>query len=151
MGRPSLYTDAIADEICRRLAEGEALREICRSEGYPSEAAVRSWAIDDLHGFGARYARAREIGYDVIAEGILELADTALIGTKSVSKPTGVETTEGDNVDRSRLQIDARKWLLSKMLPKKYGDKLELAGDKTSPLVVQVVRLTDADDPPASG
>lgn len=96
----------------------------------PTEAAVRFWVVDDVDGFAAQYTRAREIGYDVMAESIIELADKANIGQKSVSKATGLEITEGDNVDRSRLQVDARKWLLSKMLPKKYGDKqqVELSG-----------------------
>jgi hypothetical protein len=47
----------------------------------------------------------------------------------------------GDMVERTRLQIDARKWLAAKLSPRKYGDKLELAGDPTSPLVVEVVRF----------
>lgn len=123
MGGRSIYTQELADKLCDRLAAGESLNAICGDEDMPAESTVRGWVIDDVQGFGAKYARAREIGYDVMAESILKIADEANIGQKSVSKATGLEITEGDNVDRSRLQIDARKWLLSKMLPKKYGDR----------------------------
>lgn len=122
MGK-SIYTPEMADKICERLAAGESLNAICKDDGYPSESTVRGWALDDVQGFSTKYARARDIGYDVMAESILRLADEANIGQKTVSKATGLEITEGDNVDRSRLQVEARKWLLSKMLPKKYGDR----------------------------
>ena len=59
-----------------------------------------------------------------MAEDIIDIADTPKVGQKTVSKATGLEVTEGDMVDRSRLQVDARKWLLSKLAPKKYGDKV---------------------------
>lgn len=123
MKEPVEYSPEIAARICDGLAEGKSLREVCRADGMPSEVSVRKWALADVNGFGAQYAHARALGYDAMAESIVDLSDNPLIGTKSVSKATGLEITEGDNVDRSRLQIDARKWILSKMLPKKYGDK----------------------------
>lgn len=125
MARASSFTQEMADAICSRLAEGESLRSICRDEGMPTEAAVRMWALDDVQGFGSQYARAREIGYDRLAEEILEIADTPMQGVKTVEKATGTETTTGDMIEHRRLQVDARKWMLAKMLPKKYGDKLE--------------------------
>jgi hypothetical protein len=99
----------------------------------PSESAVRQWALEDREGFAAQYARARELGYERLAEDILEIADTPKIGVKTVNKATGVETTEGDMIEHRRLQVDARKWMLSKMLPKKYGEKIqtELSGGLT--------------------
>lgn len=124
-------TTKFADVICQRLAEGESLNAICKTKGYPAESTVRAWALDDRNGFSAKYARAREIGYDRLAEEILAIADTPRTGTKSVSKATGLEVTEGDMIEHRRLQVEARKWMLSKMLPKRYGDKLELAGELT--------------------
>lgn len=127
------YSQEIADAICARLAEGESLNAICQTEGMPAESTVRSWALDDVEGFAAKYARAREIGYERLADEILRIADTPQPGTKTVSKATGIETTEGDMIEHRRLQVDARKWMLAKMLPKKYGDKVEQTiqgGDK---------------------
>lgn len=84
--------------------------------------------LDGQQEFRAQYARARDVGLDFLAEEILRIADTPQIGTKSVSKATGLEITEGDMIDHRRLQVEARKWYLSKLAPKRYGDKLELAG-----------------------
>lgn len=62
---------------------------------------------------------------DTIFAEILEIADTPLMGIKTTIKASGVETTEGDMVEHRRLQIDARKWVLARMAPKKYGDKIQ--------------------------
>lgn len=121
-----IYSEELAEKICTRLASGESLISICKAEDMPGESRVRQWAVDNSEGFAVRYARARDMGLDHHADEILELADTSRIGTKSVTKPTGAEITEGDMVERSRLQIEARKWYLSKLAPKRYGDKLEV-------------------------
>lgn len=124
------YSPEIAAEICDRLAQGESLRAICEDLHMPSERAVRFWVLDDLNGFASQYARARAVGYERMAEEILAISDTPMIGTKSVSKATGLEITEGDMIEHRRLQVDTRKWMLAKMLPKVYGDKqhVELTG-----------------------
>ena len=128
-GRPSAYTPEIAIEICQRLSEGESLTSICKDEHIPANATVRSWALDNVEGFSAQYTRARELGYSLLAEEMMEIADTPVIGSKTTSKATGIETTEGDMIEHRRLQVDTRKWMLSKMLPKVYGDKLSLDAD----------------------
>ena len=98
-GRPSIFSPALADRLCERLADGETLRAICRDEGMPDERTVRRWALDDLEGFSAQYARAREIGYQSMADDLTEIADAK----------------DGDPA-RDRLRVDTRKWLLSKAL-----------------------------------
>jgi len=125
-GRPSLYSEELADHICSRLAKGESLLSICSDDKMPCHSAVRAWAVDDYNGFYAKYARARDIGLEHHAELILKLADEIRPGQRTVSKATGMEVTELDQVERSKLQIDARKWYLSKIAPKRYGDKLEV-------------------------
>ena len=125
------YSKEIAEEICERLAQGESLRAICSDDHMPSEAAVRQWDMDDRDGFSSHYARARAIGYERLAEDIVEIAD----------KPVGClenGATDSGAVNKQRLQIDSRKWLLSKMLPKKYGDKIttELTGANGGPVEI---------------
>lgn len=121
------YNRALADHILSRLARGESLRGICRDPGISfSEAAVRSWAVDDVDGFAARYAQARDQGLDSLADEIIEISNTPVIGEKTVTKATGTETTTGDMVEHRRLQVDARKWYLAKLAPKRYGDKQEV-------------------------
>ena len=138
MRRAGIYTQELADMICERLAQGESLNAICADEGLPAESTVRGWHLDDVQGFGAKYARARELGYERHAEEIIALADACRVGTKTTVKANGdEETVTGDMVDRSRLQIESRKWILSKMLPKKYGDKLALGGADGLPPIEQ--------------
>ena len=126
-GRKSEYTQEIADEICRKLADGESLRSVCRSEGMPPESTVRLWALDDREGFAAQYTRAREIGYHSMADELLEIADDA---TNDWMERNGEESEgwqlNGEHVQRSRIRLDTRKWMLSKVLPKVYGDKHEI-------------------------
>lgn len=111
-GRPSKFTQALADRICSRLSEGETLRAICRDEGMPNASTVVRWTqAKGKEAFSQQYARAREIGYALMADQLTEIADN-----------------DGDPA-RDRLRVDTRKWLLSKALPKVYGDKLQHTGD----------------------
>jgi hypothetical protein len=127
-GRPSSYTEEIASEICRRLAKGESLRAICREDHMPDEATVREWAIDNREGFHPRYARAREVQAYAVADELIGIADDARNDWMEHHRGEAVGyVLNGEHVQRSRLRIDTRKWHLSKILPKVYGDKTEVA------------------------
>jgi hypothetical protein len=116
-----LYTPEIAEEILERLADGMGLIAVCRLEGMPSHGAVRHWVLTDHCGFAARYARARMIGYEHMADEIIELSDDGSRDT--IVGEDGKVTVDHEVVARSRLRVDTRKWLLSKCLPKIYGDR----------------------------
>ena len=126
--RKPIYSQAIKDQICESLAEGLSLREICRGDGMPSESAVRKWAIEDPSGFGAHYMRAREVGYLGMADQIIEIADDSSgdMVTKANADGSEYEAVDHEHIARSRLRVEARKWILSKALPKVYGDKIEV-------------------------
>lgn len=114
LGRPSDYTPELADEICTRLANGESLRAICssdRDDWMPHIGTVLRW-VGQHEEFREQYARAREIQAETMADEIIGIADDADIDA-------------GAGVAKARLQVDARKWVASKLLPKKYGDKLQ--------------------------
>lgn len=132
------FTPAIAAAICERLAAGESLRAICRDDHIPPESTVRGWVVDNVQGFAAQYARARDIGLDCVADEIREIADTPVIGETETSKEWGTEVKRGDMIEHRKLQVDARKWYLSKLAPKRYGDtqKLELTGADGGPVLV---------------
>jgi hypothetical protein len=121
-GRPSAFTAELAQEICRRLAEGQTLRAVCRDEAMPQESTVRRWALEDREGFLAQYATAREIGYQSMADETLEIADDS--SQDEVTDGEGNVRFNSEFAARSRLRVDTRKWLLSKALPKIYGDKI---------------------------
>lgn len=122
-GRPSSFDQVVATQICERLASGESLRNICRDDDMPDRSTVQRW-LDSFIDFRGQYARARELQADYWAEEILEIADTVRIGDKIKVGKDGTEVTTGDMVDRAKLQVDARKWIVSKLLPKKYGDRI---------------------------
>jgi hypothetical protein len=88
-GRPSIFSPELAALLCERLAGGETLRAICRDEGMPDERTVRRWALDDVEGFSGPYAKAREIGYQSLADELLKLptiwaANGDAIGSASI-------------------------------------------------------------------
>lgn len=123
-GRPSKYTPELAREICLRIAAGASVRSICEDEAMPSEATVRTWAVDDLDGFSAQYTRAIQIRAMGWADEIVDISDDGRNDT--YIDDNGNERTDNERVARSRLRVDTRKWMLSKMLPKVYGDTLDV-------------------------
>jgi hypothetical protein len=131
-GRPVKYNKVIADEICERLLDGESLREICSEEGFPPESTVRRWYVEDIDGFAAHYAKSREAGWLKMAE---ELADIADNGENDWMKSNDPENEgykfNGEHYQRSRLRLDTRKWILSKMLPKIYGERTHTTVEAT--------------------
>lgn len=137
MGRPSAYSGDIAAIICERIADGNSLRTICAEDGMPNKATVLRW-ISSNDAFRDQYARAREAQADALFDEILAIADAPLIGEKiKIDKDGNKEITRGDMIEHRRLQVDTRKWMASKLLPKKYGDKqqLEHSGVDGAPLV----------------
>ena len=139
MGRPSEFTQAIADAICERIAEGESLRAICLDDDMPNKATVFRWLAADK-AFSDQYARAREAQADALADEIVYIADTPQVGQTTVSKATGLEVTEADMIAHRRLQVDARKWMAGKLAPKKYGDKQEIDLNVTDALAERLAR-----------
>ena len=143
-GRPSLYTEALAAKICERLAEGETLRSICRDEKMPGKTTVLRWLGDEKNAdFRTQYAHAREMQADRFAEEILEIADDT--SEDWSTDKDGKKTLDHEHVQRSRLRIDTRKWLMARMAPKKYGDKMQHTGDGGGPIRVRpdLSKLTD--------
>lgn len=126
-----LYSREIADEICERLASGESLISICRDAHMPSDAAVRKWVLGDHDGFSSRYARAREMQLEHLADELLEISDNA---HNDWMKRNGYDCPNTELVQRSKLRSDNRKWLLSKLKPERYGDKLVHGGDPENPI-----------------
>jgi hypothetical protein len=131
IGRPSIYTKQIRDEICNRLALGESIRHITKDKHMPSSATIFNWLLDaDKRPFLEQYATARNIQAENMFEELNELADL------SVHDIRGDDKSDNARVQARKLQVDTRKWFLSKVLPKKFGDKLDLTSDnKPLPLL----------------
>lgn len=141
LGRPEVYTTELGKAICRAIATGNrGLKTLCsNNKGFPSYQTVFNWLADpEKYGeFVDLYARAKEEQADFLADEMLDIADNPVQGSRTVHKTGGKhgleisKTIDGDMVERSRLMIDTRKFLASKLKPKKYGNKLDLtSGDK---------------------
>lgn len=148
LGRPSIYSQELADAICDRLADGKSLRAICLSEDMPSARAVHKW-LETKPDFVQQYARAREAQADCLAEEIIDISDEQVTMIKR-SKHNGGDDKDGEQevvfdptaVARNRLRVDARKWYASKLAPKKYGDRMAIGGADDMP---PIRTMSDAD------
>lgn len=134
-GRPSTYSDEIAARICDEIADGKSLRTICAAEDMPVTSTVCLW-LTKHKDFSEQYTRAREAQADTLFDEVLAIADDSN-GDIRVDKD-GKEIVDHENIQRSRLRVDARKWMAGKLRPKKYGERLELAGDKENPLEMRL-------------
>jgi hypothetical protein len=121
--RPSIYTKELAANICERIADGESLRKICSDDDMPCRKTVHIWLLDpDKEEFLHQYKEACDIRTENMFDALIEIAD---IGS--------------GEVQRDRLRIEIRKWYLSKIMPKKYGDKMDItSGNKPIPLLQNV-------------
>jgi hypothetical protein len=110
-GRPTKYTPELANRICELIStKPVGLGELCtRIKDLPSSSTIRLWRLNNAE-FSAKYARAKLIQADILAEDCLDIAACSTPETYTVS----------------RLQIDTRKWLASKLLPKQYGERVLL-------------------------
>lgn len=110
-GRPSDYTEEIANIICDRLSDGKSLKRICEDKDMPSKVTVYNW-LDSNKEFLNKYMRAKEDSSDALADDIQDIADKVLTGEY--------------NPNAARVAMDGKKWIAAKLKPKKYGDKLDV-------------------------
>lgn len=145
IGRHSDYTDEIAETICARMAVGESIRGICRDEAMPHVSTVMRW-LGQNQAFRELYSRARELQAEYLLDEMVEIADD---GTNDYVAKRDAEgeiigwRENGEFVQRSRLRVDARKWAIAKLAPRKYGDKVTLNGDPDNPVRLDVTVTDD--------
>jgi hypothetical protein len=153
------YTEENKEEIFNKIIaeiadEGTPVRTILKRKGMPSSSTFFIW-LDEDDFKSKQYARACEMRAEVLFDQMLQIAFTPVEGeTKKIVKKGKVqetETTKGDMLGHRRLQVDTIKWSISKLAPKKYGDKMDVttAGDKINgtPSIVRVeVVNPDFDD-----
>jgi len=137
-GRPTRYTPQIAAEICERLSNGEPLRQICRDDHMPAWTAVYSWMAQDAS-LSEHIARAREVGQDAMAEkAYAEMYD----------EPERILSEGGGRIDPGYVQLlkaraEITLKLLAKWNPKRYGDRVTMAGDADNPIRLEAETQAD--------
>jgi hypothetical protein len=139
-GRPPVSPEKL-DKVLERIANGESVKAICADKDMPGEKTIYSHLEKD-EAFQQRYARAREAQMDHYAEEIIEISDDSSRDyvEKQNSDGSKYQAFDAEHVQRSRLRVDSRKWLMSKLAPKKYGDKVQVGGDPGNP-IRQITRI----------
>lgn len=138
-GRPTKYTPEVAHEICSRLAAGESLLQITKDDHLPCKATIFNWLFDDQHqDFLDNYEKARSMQAESFAEELMDIADDGRNDwMEKYNKDGEFEgyIINGEHIQRSRLRVDARKWIASRLLPKRYGDRVDhLVGGGDKPV-----------------
>lgn len=130
-GRPSSYTIEAATVLCELIPTWDkSLDKLCKSDDRLPGCALTVYGWLAKHeDFAAMYARAKAAQAERLAEEMLEIADTPQIGVRTKEGKDGVDTFEEDMLGHRKLQIDTRKWLLAKLQPRKYGDKLDITSN----------------------
>jgi hypothetical protein len=124
--RQRKYTPELASRILHRLANGDSLIEVCRNEDIDYSVVI-DWTIDNPDGFGQKYARARLSGCYYINELCLEIADDSRNDWMRKYAPDNAGWVANlDHLARTKMRLDQRKFFLSKICPKIFGDKLDL-------------------------
>ena len=138
-GAPSKYTPELFDKICDTIAQSDlGLVYICEHNGL-SAKTFYEWIKDDVE-LRNKYARARELQADFLADQILNIADDGSNDFMKIVKGDMEYNVEDKEVtNRSRLRVDARKWIASKLAPKKYGDKMDVKAELTGELSVKQI------------
>ena len=127
-GRPTDYNDDLADLICERLAIGESIRAIARDEDMPAMSTLFRW-LREKEEFKQQYEIAKIESADAMSEDCIDIADNIdgqpamADGIPLVVEGKMVKVIDNVSVQHAKLKVDTRKWLMSKMKPKKYGDR----------------------------
>lgn len=158
-GVKSTYTDSIARKVCAGIAEGKSLKKVCADPRMPSFATVKGWLIKPrFEVFREMYYHSRRVAAELLMDEVIEIADqeTAEDWIETFDKngkPNGWKPNH-EAIQRSRLKIDTRKWLAAKLIPRIYGEKLEVEHGVTGDLA-ELLRESSNNDsglpPPIDG
>lgn len=146
----TIYTEALADEICLKLMAGQSLRSICREMESPRFDTVLKWLAKGDHPFQAKYEHARRVQAEILVDDINEIADD---GRNDYMERLDAEgnvvgwQVNGEHIQRSRLRVDSRKWGASKILKSKYGDSktVEMTGKGGGPIKQEIAAMNPMD------
>jgi hypothetical protein len=138
MGRPSTYSDKVANDICIRIALGESLRKLCMEEGMPAQSSVYEWLLR-YPDFSEKYARARELQAETQFDELVDIVDQPPELSYVTDKNGELIEVKFDSsyIAWMKLRVDTRKWTAARMAPKKYGEHKQ-AEEKSDPTVIDV-------------
>lgn len=142
-GRPSKYSKELGEAICRKVAtSSDGLKKLCKNiDWFPCHDTIMEWRF--VHSeFSDQYKKAKIQQADVLAEDILDIADDST--WDEIETEHGIKMNS-EYVARSRLRVEARKWHLSKLLPKVYGERVQNDTNVTFIPQEQAIKELDKD------
>lgn len=150
-GRPTKYNKKLADRICQRICNGESLKRICEDDKMPSRNQVHLWLLqDDKKDFYYNYERSINVRAENMFDELTDIADDGSNDYMLKKNEDGSlgEVVKTEHIQRSRLRTDVRKWYLSKIMPKKFGDKLDMTsgGEAIKSNVIVVQRFSEDEE-----
>jgi len=154
-GRPSDYSQELADRICAELAEGKSMRTVCLAEDMPAMSTVFKW-LRERKEFSEQYAKAKTESADAMVEEMIDIADDGRNDWMEAHDRDGDfigYKVNGDHIQRSRLRVETRKWIAAKLKPKKYGEKVDLnhGVQPENPLATLLAQVAGTHMTPKSG
>lgn len=140
MARDTQFSKELALKICDRIARGESLRAISKDIGIPVSTVV-GWFIDDKEGVFEHYARARQIQAEHLFEELCDIADDS---RNDWMERNGYTVADQEAIQRSKLRVDTRKWILARMDSKRYAEtsKHEHSGKDGGAIQINIIRDT---------
>ncbi|MDP4545850.1 hypothetical protein Q8P09_12270 [Psychrobacter faecalis] len=135
-GRPTIYSEGLAQVICESLMVGMSLRKICELDGMPAISTVMQWLASGKDGFMEQYAHARQVQAEYLLDELIDIADDSADDYEIVN---GEERLNQEHIQRAKLRIDTRKWNIEKLAPKRYGVKQQIESNVN----LSVNNLTD--------
>lgn len=129
VGRPTDYTKELGELICSKVREGNSLSRVLREPNMPTSSPVFQW-LTIFPEFKENYEHSVQERTLAMGEEIIDIADDGTNDYMTITKGSNTYNIEDKEVtNRSKLRVETRKWLMSKMLPKKYGDKVDVTSD----------------------
>lgn len=133
VGRPTKYTPELAGKICKQIALGNSLRAVCRAEGMPDMSTIYDW-FPLYENFTKQYEKACKDRAESHHEDLNEINEEAIQYAKTNDFNVQAVMTA------YKMKSDNMKWSMSKMVPKKYGDKMDVTSDgKVLPTPIAVI------------
>jgi hypothetical protein len=114
LGRPTIFSQQLADEICERVVKPESMRSICLDDHMPDRSTIARWMASDAH-FAAMISYARELQAEALIDEAMDISDNP--SGDFVAKPDGTPVPVWENVQRAKLRCDMRRWYAAKLAP----------------------------------
>ena len=138
-GRPSTYDPVMAEKILALLANGQLLKQICARRGFPKPSCVAMWVVRNVDDFQEKYFAARAAGGILMSEDIIEIVDHV------------ADCDSMARVQAARTRADKRQWLLSRLLPSRFSDRLMITDPMSGGRTVVNIWLPRKGDRESSG